>query len=265
MCVTPTFARIGGTKTYCYAVGGRHVVAYQNVATTPGGNVMILNLPGADLQMVRNGPERTRRLMSDVVADLPDAVELREKVTLGGLRMPVRVESYGDSYTVVLAEGPGDIFEAVMSDEVPSDRRPRPDDVSNLRALITFYTAWYPQDAFVLACFSGSVKPQYPVTVSYVPHDPTVLTVPGLDGHDGELPIPNSPVHRDFDVAFGVQGLDLPHAVGYTDQVSSQWAPDTVAGFRDNRWGPNGDYVIPLESLKRGLTGPALVQELRTR
>lgn len=262
MCVTIGGARISGTRALCYAVGGRHIVAYQNVASTTRPNVMLLNFPGSDIQMVRGGPEKTTRLLADVTADLPDAL-LPKAVMFGGRsRMPVRVEQYGDSYTVVLAEGPDDIIEALRSDEVPEDRRPT--DLAALQAMVGFYRSWYPDDAFVLACFNGRVQPKYPITVSYVPHDPTVLAVPGLDGHDGRLPEPGDPVYRDFSVAFAMHSLQLPHAVGYSDQVDEAWAPSSVAGFRDNRpWGPNGDYVVAVQDLKRGLTGPALVDMLR--
>jgi hypothetical protein len=271
MCVTSSPALITDTLTYTHATLNhdgelRHVNGYQNQAENfQGPNCMFLNYAGTNLETVR-GPEHTKTMMADITAGLPD---LRRVLRSRGSDMfdmePERgftVEDYGD-YTVILAQGPGDISGAL--ELVPIKRRPIWTD--NLRHMIDFYMSWYAHDSFVLACFDGTVKPKHPITVSYKPRNPEVLTAPGLDGHDGRVPTIGAPVHRDFHVAFGVQDIDLRHPVHYDDPIQRQapWAPRSVSGFHDNRGtGPNGDYVVPISALLDGLTGTDLAAKLIT-
>lgn len=271
MCVTANPAIIEGTRTYVHATtrGGEsvHICGYQNKAETQtsafvGGNCMFLNFAGSDLKMVR-GPERTSNFMQDITASLEELVEvprMRGGVLSYG-SWDIAVEEYGD-YTVILAQQPGDILTKL--NEVRPDRRPH--RTPRLEAMISFYMSWFPLDSFVLACFNGKVEPKHPITVSYKPRNPEVLTIPGLDGHDGKIPQIGAPVYRNFRVAFGVEGYVLPHRVNYTDRKISSglsWAPTSVAGFIDNRFdGPNGDYVVPIEAVRRGLTGRDLAAKL---
>lgn len=270
MCVTANPAIIVGTRTYVYATsldpeGSQpvHVCGYQNEAQTFGiPNCMFLNFAGTTLQLVR-GPEHTRSFMKDMTVGLPELVYVER--SRGGeifsfSARGITVEDYGD-YTVILAQGPADILSAL--DQVPAARRPA--RTSALEEMIDFYMSFYPEDSFVLACFNGKVKPRHPITVSYQPRDPSVLTIPGLDGHDGKVPTIGAPVYRDFRVAFGVAGEQLPHPVYYRDAVASKlWAPSSVAGFVDNRpEGPNGDYVVPVEAVTAGLTGRELAAALK--
>ncbi len=267
MCVTAEEAEISGTRTYVYATdlgnGPVHVCGYQNVAESrAGGNCMFLNFAGTNLKMVQ-GPERTESLMDDMTSELPLLVPppaLRSRSgSFGGWRSAT-VEEYGD-YTVVLAQQPEDMLLALR--QVPESRRP--ERTPRLEEMISFYMSFYPWDSFALPCFDGAVAPTHPITVRYTPRDPRVLTIPGLDAHDGNLPVRGAPVYRDFRVAFGVQGMDLPHKVDYTDSgVGAQpWAPDSVAGFVDNRKdGPNGEYVMPIKALRRGWTGSKLAKRL---
>jgi hypothetical protein len=271
MCVTPYPASISGTRTYVYATsldaeGAKpvHVCGYQNEAETHGGpNCMFLNFAGKNLALVR-GPEYTSSFMRDMTRGLP---RLRPPMTLGGdfsrgtfgARSSITVEDYGD-YTVILAQGPADILSVL--DQVPMNRRPR--RTPKLEEMVNFYMSFSPQDTFALPCFDGRVKPKHPITVSYEPRDPGVLTIPGLDGHDGRVPVVGAPVFRDFRVAFAVRGEQLPHAVRYSDSVSDKlWAPASVAGFVDDRFdGPNGDYVVSVADVKAGLTGRELADQL---
>lgn len=221
---------------------------------------MFLNFAGKDLRLVR-GPEHTQSLMADMTSRLPELVYVPRY--RGGGSFSTRgltVENYGD-YTVILAQEPGDILSVL--DRVPVDRRPV--RTAQLEAMVDFYMSFYSDDTFVLGCFNGKVKPQHPITVSYEPRDPSVLTIPGLDGHDGRLPVIGAPVYRDFRVAFGIAGQRLPHTVRYQDPIGNvPWAPDSVAGFADNRQdGPNGDYVMPVGAVMMGLTGRELATELR--
>jgi len=267
MCVTAGPANIRGTRTYVYAAtlddAPVHVCGYQNEAESlAGGNCMFLNFAGSNLALVR-GPELTNGFMHDMTAGLEELVHTRSirggLFTLGARSM--WVEDYGD-YTVILAQEPNDILSALS--QVPHHRRPVQD--RELEAKIDFYMSRFGQDSFALACFDGAVKPQHPITVSYRPRDPQVLTIPGLDGHDGRLPEVGAPVFRGFRVAFAAQGLTLPHWVHYTQAGISgkRWAPSSVAGFVDNRFdGPNGDYVVPISALYAGLTGRELAAVLQ--
>ncbi|HZM63795.1 MAG TPA: hypothetical protein VFB59_01535 [Candidatus Saccharimonadales bacterium] len=221
---------------------------------------MFLNYAGTNLRLVR-GPERTRTFMDDMTFRLPELVRVPSAGSMFdfafGSRAELVVEDFGD-YTVILAQGPDDILSVL--DQVPDHRRPG--RTKRLEEMIGFYMSWSPEDSFVLACFDSEVEPRHPIVVSYEPRNADVLTIPGLDGHDGKVPLPGAPVFRDFKVAFGVQGMDnLPIQVGYGDYgVQGQpWAPNCVTGFVDNRPdGPNGDYVVPVWAVEQGLGGSVL-------
>lgn len=266
MCVTADPAYIEGTRTYVHAttLEGEpvHVCGYQNKAESVlGGNCMFLNYAGTDLRLVR-GPERTRHLMEDMTASLKELVPIPRSrgMSFGYETRGFSVEEYGD-YTVILAQEAGDILSVL--DQVPEHRRPARS--SRLQHMVDFYMSWYERDSFVLACFDGTAEPKHPITVSYRPRDAELLTIPGLDGHDGQVPTVGAPVRRDFHVAFSAEGLELPHKVYYNDPgvAGKPWAPSSVAGFFDNRRdGLNGDYVVPLDALHQRLTGWDLVATL---
>lgn len=269
MCVTSGPAVITDTKTFAVAKkpnGGahRHIVGYQNKSRSNGPTCMFLHYQGSDLQMV-NGPELTTSLMDDMTWRLPELVyvpRMRGGGTLSG-DFPTRgitVVDYGD-YTNVIAHSTGDMLPALTL--VRPDRRPVV--TRELREMIDFYMSWAPNASFVLACFNGDTQPKHPIVVSYVPNDPDVLTIPGLDGHDGKVPVPGSPVYHGFAVAFAIEGEELPHVVHYDDNVAGRvWAPRTVAGFVDNRpESPNVDYVVTLDAVRSGLTGRELAAALR--
>src|SRR5258708_18513711 len=165
MCVTSGEASITGTQAYTCATrdgSGQllHVSGYQNVAETIGANCMFLNFPGRGLGLVR-GPEHTTSLMQSITARL---MELEYVTRMRGFSMEkgfdIRVEEYGD-YTVVLAQGPGNILGTLG--QVPEYRRPA--ETPALRAMVDFYLASFPNDSFVLACFNGTAKPKHPITV----------------------------------------------------------------------------------------------------
>ena len=165
MCVTSGEASITGTQAYTCATrdgSGQllHVSGYQNVAETIGANCMFLNFPGRGLGLVR-GPEHTTSLMQSITARL---MELEYVPRMRGFSMEkgfdIRVEEYGD-YTVVLAQGPGNILGTLG--QVPEYRRPA--ETPALRAMVDFYLASFPNDSFVLACFNGTAKPKHPITV----------------------------------------------------------------------------------------------------
>lgn len=254
MCVTLNPAEIASTNAYAYAGPenesgqARHFVGYQNTArnlsTMP--NCMFLNYPGTDLQLVQPAVH-TRSLMDDMTASLREIVPSRKLRSSGmyGSRSAV-IEEFGD-YTIVRAQSPHDIL-AILN-EVREDRRPLID--GQLEAMADLFAQAKPYDSILMGCFDGQVKPKHPIVTSYIPHDPTVLAVPGLDGHDGFAPIIGAPVYRGFKLAFGVYGMPFGHQVHYRDgNINSSWAPERVVGFVDNRPnGRNGDYALPIEAI----------------
>ncbi len=267
MCVTLAPAEITGTSTYVYAtnlgMGPVHVCGYQNTAITSGPNCMFLNFAGQELSLL-HGPEYTHSFMNDLTWSLPElryVPSFQSKGIYGVVPRGVSVENYGD-YTIILAQGPADILSALS--EVPEDRRPQ--YTRQLEDLVNFYMYHYPQDSFVLGCFNGAVRRRHPIAVSYRPRNSSVLTAPGLDGHDGRIPYIGQLMYRDFKVAFGVAGYRGAYRVNYQDSVSGQlWAPESVVGFIDNRTdGPNCDYVVAVDVVIAGLTGVDLAHQLIT-
>lgn len=264
MCVTLRPAAIDSTQTYVYVpptpegADPKHICAYQNTARSSMVNCMFLNFAGSNLQPVQ-GPEHTVGVMNRVVAYLP---ELRPTPSdlLGGSRSRkgATVVDYGD-YTLVYANSPGEIIAAIGT--VRADRRPV--SVPALADMAAFYGDFRPHDSFVLACFSGNVRPKHPIVVSYTPHNPDILTAPGLDGHNGRVPVPGTKMARDFTVAFGVYGTRLPFNVQHDASTNTEWLPESVTGFVDNRReGLNQDYVVPIDVVKEGLAGPYLADQL---
>lgn len=254
MCVTLGHAEITGTEVYGYVapeVDGavRHTVGYQNKAKnlTNAPNCMFLNYPGTDLQLVKPATH-THNLMSDVTSSLLEIIEV-ETSRSGGMPggRSVTIEEYGD-YTIVRAQNPLDILDALK--QVREDRRPVIDD--RLVRMANHLARVKPHDSILMGCFDGQVRPKHPIAVSYLPNDPAVLAVPGLDGHNGGLPTIGAPVKRRFKVAFGVYGMPHGYRVYYRDKhtVSPLWAPERVVGFVDNRpHGPNGDYALPIDAI----------------
>jgi hypothetical protein len=231
----------------------RHIVGYQNEAESLlGDNFMLLNFAGTDLRLVR-GPEHTTTMMSDITRSLQQLVVAQGGSRSGGLRdgsYSVQIEEYGD-YTIFLSQSPSAIVEAVMDHPASSSY-----DAASIRDLAVsaeYFEQHYPFDSFLVPMFKRGVKvkPTHPIVVSYVPRQPECITVPGLDGHDGTMPIIGSQVVRNFKLAFGVHGVDL-HPVRYKDaNVSPLWAPESIVGFVDNRFrGANGNYSLPIEVIR---------------
>lgn len=261
MCVTLNLADMGGTLAYTYATtrDGEsrplHITGYQNAANNLGEdpNCMFLHFPGDEIRLVHE-PEHTENFMFDMIRGLTPLGAISRSV--GGFR----VEEYGD-YHVVLAEELSDIFDALA--EVPEERRPKVTE--KLEKLVGWYGWHFAGHSFVLACFEGKANPKHPIVVEYHPHNDDVLTVPGVDAHDGNLPSLRVQTRRDFRIAFGADGLNLDIKPDYTDAIidSDYWAPKSVTGFYDNRWrGPNDDYVIALSTLNDGFRGAELAEHL---
>lgn len=253
MGVTTEPAIIANTQVFVHATRNPksrkdvHVCGYQNTAITQVPNCMFLHFPGTELAIVE-GPKNLPGTMYSIARDL-----LPVAPPAPGTTTPAKfaaLETYGPDYYVVLAQQPGDILSQLET--VPAGRRPA--RTRRLEQLVDFYASHFPKDSFALACFSGQTTPTHPIMVEYVPHDPEVLTAPGLTAHDGELPILGAPVARNFQVAFAVQGIDAGYKMDYLMKLpglrSMWWAPAWAVGFNDNRAeGPNTDYRVALDDV----------------
>lgn len=268
MCVTSSPAAIDMTSVFTLVTqeqeGGvvRHVTGYQNRAKDLSGkpNCMFLHIPCTDDIKLVDGPQQTTNLMQAITRDLP---EVETHPVTRGLISATHpgppVFKYGD-YDVVLASNPDDILGAI--ERVTEDRRPTVDD--NFVRMAGWYRDNFSDHSFILACFNGLVNPRHPIVVSYIPHNDDVVFAPGLDAHDGYLPVIGSKMPRDFAVAFAVAGVELPinvHHHGAANATGAWWAPETVTGFYDNRReGTNSDYVIAIEDLAVGSPGHELLE-----
>lgn len=269
MCVTLGPAAIENTRVYGH-VGtpdpdgnARHYVGYQNVVPASNEpNIMFLNfacMPGT-LELIQ-AATHTRTMMDDITAELRSVNPIypgRGLNTYGG----AIIEQYGD-YTTVRAENPADIVAVVGRMIESGSFQLNFTSRMQLNNMASYFADYKPGDSFLLMLLNGPVKPKYPVVVSYVPRDPSVITLPGLDGHDGQPPIIGAPVLRNFKVAFGISGVNLVHHVDYQDDLRNpSWAPSSVVGFFDNASRPNGDYTIPVNAVREGINGRRLAELL---
>jgi hypothetical protein len=265
MCVTARPAIITGSTVVVKAISNtRHAVFYQNNLRTPGPNCMFLDIDGYGLELLP-ALTKTHSFMRDVTRDLDEIVPV-PRMRGGSLSMGdskgVVMEAYGDGVTL-RSPRPEAILDA-LSDLPPEYAHLRlPAHLLAPRA--DFYTRKRPGRCFVLYLFDGSVKMEYPLAFQHTPHNPEVLTAPGLDGHDGSDPVIGAPVDTGFTVAFAINGQELEHPVRYSDYgvEGEDWAPESVAGFIDNRVArPNDDYVASVKDLKAGLNGPQLLEAM---
>lgn len=280
MCVMPFPAEVNDTYVVTYVTYDPirrqpvHYTFYQNRVSSlqPGGNFMFLHFPTAELEQVE-GPDNTHNFLPDITRNLrtlEPVIKFRTQtmageMSRGGLDEPVIWEQ-GD-YSIVVCNNPNLIIDAL--DGVSADRRPTaPEQLADIRRFAAFFSEWCPDWSFALPCFDGSANPTHPISVRYVPHNDDLVFAPGLDGHDGKLPVIGQDIVRDFRVGFAVQGHQLPVSFRYSDPVFGpvEWMPDPhmgVAGFHDNRHrAPNGDYNAPLLALLNGLSGPDLLNQL---
>ena len=273
MCVTSAPATLSGPLAFTSVVFDdtpetTHFSGYQigadNMARGDAGNCVLLHVPGKLIGTVA-GPERTRHMMTDMTAGLRPLVEIPVfrggRRSIGASSAQTRVETYGE-YDVVLSSSAIAIPDALSS--VSEARRPKVD--AKFARLIRWYESNYSDHSFVLACFNGSVNPKHPIVYSYHPNNDDMLHIPGLDAHTGEPPRLGERIARNFRVAFSVQrDVPQPIRVHYQDPLaqSAWWAPDTVAGFWDNRGdAPNADYTASLEDLLNGQSGRFLLEEM---
>lgn len=204
MCVT--LSRASLSKTVIYAGHAMRegqevaVVAYQNRATSPGPNAMILPIPTATPM----GPGNIidTREARWFLNDLDFATRPRTRGTskgggmLLGARAPAQVFDSG-SYTVVLADHADSIPEAL--ERVPEAKRPRV-----AKSFFEDYGKLYPDWPIAVCCWSGTIEAE-PLLWWYVPKFAGWLFFPTVDAHNGAPPIEQD-VLVDHTLIWGAKG-----------------------------------------------------------
>lgn len=253
-------AEFSGTTLYAGRLrhpshGLIHVLGYQNTAVNlaDGPNAMLLHLP--TYRMTRKNFLSVGR-SSDVLERMVDAVRPRSVAApdeiewMGAASAEVEVFEH-DIYTVLLARDPHAIPAALA--EVPEHRRPGLDP-----ALLGFYAKRYPGHAVAVCCFDNAQAAQAkPLMMWYAPHDPDLLTLPGLDCHTGRVPDLDSPVEVDHWVLFGTDeapegwGEPVDHDPAMRHDLR-RYLPDAVVGRSFQGALPNGDFALRHDDLLAG-------------
>lgn len=274
MCVTSGPAQMGDTQVFTFDPNhnndhrAHHITAYLNTAINASGtpNCMLLHFPAQELpELVLDGLNAHTDVMRAVTHGLPRLSDgLPDDngdwhLVSRGVETAV-VQAYGD-YHVVIANSASDIPQVL--NKVPVDRRPPM--TTDLENLIGWYDEHFFGYRFLLCCFNGHVRPSHPIVVSWIPDNDDVLFAPGLDGHTGELPRLGEPMPRNFRVAFGLDGVNLPKQVELhrPNPANHWWVPESVTGFFDDRVsGINSDYVVPRLTIAEGMSGRELLEDL---
>ena len=257
MCITLHASKMSGTKVYAGEANKDgvyvHVLAYQNVAASmhSGPNAMILPIPAkgslGPLNLIDT--RKFKHFLSDIAEATKEPSLSRSRSFSKGA--PASLDSLAEvfdvgSYTVVLAERPGQVAEAL--ERVPANKRPT---INN--QVLASYNKNYPGWPLAVCCWSGETQAE-PILLWYEPKVPTYLFAPALDAHDGEAP-KQVDVTVDHIVAFGstlrATGNTL---IQYSDLLLPQdvaaLLPFRAVGERIRRKSlPNGDFWYPVTNL----------------
>ena len=242
MCMSLSQAEFSQTRLYAgeAKLEGKyvHVIAYQNSAQSEGPNAMVLPLPAA----VMPGPENVvdTRTFKGFLAEMERATRVSwpsaSRSARLGLPGPAAVFDVG-SYTVVLAEKPADVANALAS--VPEEKRPalNPD-------LLAAFDELYPGWPIAVCCWNGRIKAE-PLLWWFEPMHPGWLFLPALDAHDGKAPDPDAIVYVDHFIAFGSTLEPLGDNVLYGSAglppIAAALLPPKVRGTKVKKGLPNAD------------------------
>jgi hypothetical protein len=243
--------------------GWGQVDALLNVPQKRKAVAMFLHLPLADNGEFILVDTRTMPHFLDNITDPfmpPPSFALTRSATLGakGLGMDeVRISEYAGVYTVIQARRPELVSAALSSELVPRNRRPE-ESVAHL----TFYGRRWPAWGFLLFCLDPEevkdTKKAPGVLVLYPSRYPQVLFFPGVDQHDpGKLPDMNEHVAVDHALAWSVRSMVGGTEIHYEDRMlpGSELAkilPQRVYGGYHRGSLQNGDWVVPVDALRRG-------------
>jgi hypothetical protein len=238
MCVSAGPARLTGTILYGGVVdhpvhGLIHVLGYQNTPQNlaDGPNAMLLHLPG----VVTQANFIDTSACPSILREMVEAVEPPSRSP--AVQMAAgSVEVFDhDIYTVVLASSASLVSDALA--QVPLRRR-----ASVSAELLDFYAENYPDCAIALCCFdTKDAREAGPLLIWYTPHDPSVLSLPAVDCHTGEVPDLSAEVTADHWVILGSSRAGTPIA---RPPTVAEFLPSHVIGRRFDGPTPNGDFRI---------------------
>lgn len=256
MCLSIQKAAFSGTRAVihesCHPQGGQkiHVLGYQNVAQNlaHGPNAMVLHLPSATTMGEKNfvdtsgAPRYLRDIATSVLPVPVGSGERGGSPRNYGAMAKAAVFAYGKVYTVILADSPSQVTEALT--RVPPNRRP---DIGE--EIAAFYEASYPGWTLAVCCFDNAeAKEAEPVTLWYETLFPELLVIPGIDAHDGRAPNLDEEVLVDHQVFFGHEALGRELCkVRYKEWPENirAFLPAKVAGKRfSGTKMRNGDFVL---------------------
>lgn len=275
MCVSLAPAHFSKTKGLAAeAKRGRkivHLLGYQNTvgnrvhrlgrrvgredARRGHGNAMLLPIPAKPGTMSDNNIVDTSacpNILKDMErAILPPVSRGRGRRGSLGKGLPDSVQVFEhDIYTIVLASNAEDIPAALQ--RVPEHKRPALN-----QDIFEAYARWYPGWTFALCCFNTAQEAQAkPMLWWYEPLDKDVLFFPALDAHDGSAPDLRATVDVDHAIIFGSHKCgDSGSEVYYTDTLPEPvrtLLPARVFGSQLNKRMPQGDFLVPVKSLRAG-------------
>lgn len=268
MCVSSAPARF--TRTTVYAGEARrngdlvHVLGYENTVQSrikgrrllpwgkpATGNAMLLHFPAVPSSMSQRNvvdTESCPRILRDMVAALFPAVA--DAIPAKRMTLAPTVEVFDSGiYTVVLASDASAIPGAL--DRVAPQRRP---DVKP--KLFSWYARHFRDWPVALCCFDNrEARHATPMLWWYEPRFPDLLFAPAVDAHTGGPPDLERPVDVDHHVALGSTDGDSGVGVTYSDPLSDEvrsLLPTHVVGASYvNVRMDNGDFVAPVESVRR--------------
>lgn len=221
------------------------------------GNCLIIPIMGSWESILLLNTADTPDLLSDIDKALaipaPRAAgwgaSLQEKVVAGGSAGRMVLMQF-DVYDIVLAENASTIGKVLP--QINEGKRPEvnPEVFDTLEK-------WY-QCPVAVCCFKSDEEAEAkPIGFSFVPRDPSKLTVYTLDGHDGRAPDPDAKVLIDHTIFVGSY-LTHPRfqaEVHYRDRIPDHLAPYLLKhamGMPVRKEAINGDTVFDIEDVRGG-------------
>lgn len=260
MCITSEPAKLSGTillaHSFTDADGNtQNLIGYKNKPKSlrPGGNCMIFAIPalaGSKVEVID---------MTDHHDLLKDYAELFQGHARGtgtkGLFLSLSDRSVEiverGSYTVVIASHASDVPAALAM--VKPGKRPRMNQAL-FDGLESLYGAWEQLGGkrFVIACWAGDIDPE-PILLHYrpIPAFEGLHILPGLDAHDGKVPVPGKLVEVDHTIVVGLAknaetySTDADWVLRNVPSDLRAKLPRLVIGREIDAALANGDWVIP--------------------
>lgn len=233
----------------------RHVMGYQNrPRTRRGPNAMILPVPALPQTLAPEALVLTEDF-PHILEDMREAifpVPAADPVTAIPMQaVPDVVVFEHGIYTVVLAQHAHAIPDAYPL--VPQDKRP-----PLKMAIFDAYAEWYPEWPVLVCCFDNrQAAKASPILLSYRPRFPQTLFAPGLDSHTGRVPNRKARVSVDHTIVLAAEDMQNGLEVRYRDDIPAgvrPLLPQRVIGFRSWARLPNGDWCVPLDTVRAGWT-----------